>query len=126
MSPLRPTAGQTHSRIAIPMATRPTSATAGTTPVVSDERRPTIIDAVYASDRRRDPVALRETARHSADVARPGRVAADGVRHRATAVEQALELALVERDRADLALELVADVRVLGGQGDARRQAVEG
>src|SRR4051812_40066498 len=125
-SPFSPTAGQTHSRIPMPTANSDANATARRTPVEVDARRPTIIDAVSASGGRRDPVALREAARHPADVARSRRVSADGVRHRATAVEQALELALVERDRADLALELVADVCVLGGQGDARRQAVEG
>src|SRR4051794_20939838 len=125
-SPFSPTAGQTHSRIAMPTAKSDANATARRTPVEVDARRPTIIDAVSASGGRRDPVALREAARHPADVARSRRVPADRVRHRATAVEQALELALVERDRADLALELVADVRVLGGQGDARGQPVEG
>ena len=45
--------------------------------------------------------------------------------HRLDVAEQPVDLALVHRDAADLALELVADVGVAGRQVDALGDAVE-
>src|SRR2546423_5351500 len=76
------------------------------------------------SDRFRGPVALGE----SVDVAkRPNlaAVAADRVGHLPPAAKQAIDLARVQPDAGDLALELIRDVRVLRFERDVGRQRVE-
>src|SRR5688500_5939576 len=89
-------------------------ATNGVTPEV--ERR-------AASDAARHPVPLGRPVDAAGD---PHRLAvpAHRVAHLARAVEQPLDLALVDADARDLAFDLVADVRVRREDADLARQRV--
>src|SRR4051812_40531409 len=116
MSPVSPLVGSSATRIA--MAARTVTARRSRSRVV---QALAAADAVIGSGRRAHPVPL-GVARHADELARRRRVRADAVGHRLRAPEQPVDLALVQRDAADLALDLVGDVRVLGAQQDTLGQ----
>src|SRR4051794_2714350 len=116
MSPVSPLLGSSATRIA--MAARTVSAR---------RRRSRVVQALPAGDevigsgRRAHPVPL-GVAADADELARRRRVRADAVGHRLGAAEQPVDLALVQRDAADLALDLVGDVGVFGLQQDPVRE----
>src|SRR5512147_409687 len=99
----RPSPGSSTTRIATPAIKRPASAAIS----VGDQRSPAT-PAVIGSDAAGCPVALGRSI-HATQLGhrpavRPGRVG-----HGAGVVEEPLDLALVQVDAHDLALELVGD-----------------
>src|SRR6188768_2428510 len=71
-----------------------------------------------------DPVTLGGTG-HGTQLGHRVAVGSDGLGHFLVAVEQPLQLALVDRHAGDLALELVRDIRVDRRDADAVRDALE-
>src|SRR4051794_26341204 len=76
------------------------------------------------SDAARDPVTLGGSS-DATDLGHRPAVGTNGVGHLSRAVEQSLELALVQADAHDLALELVCHVGELGDDADVRRETGE-
>ena len=119
-SPLRPSAGSSAIRITMPgdedddRARRRATTTSArsSAPGSAAQTRP---DAQYRSA---DPATSPMLGHRPA-------VGADRLGHLALAVEQALDLALVQADAHDLALELVGDVGVLGPDADVVGQRRE-
>src|SRR6478672_3030733 len=112
MSPVRPLLGSSATRIA--MAARTVTARSSRSRVV--QALPAG-DAVIGSGRRAHPVPL-GVAGDPAELAGRAGVRADPVGHRFRAAEQAVDLALVQGDAADLALDLVGDVGISGAEED--------
>src|SRR3954470_15431551 len=117
ISPLRPSEGSSSSLMTAPRTTA--------APSQSRSRRPSRGRAgVTASDAAGHPVALRGAV----DVAQLGQhpsVAPHGVGHLLGAVEQPFDLALVDPDPGDLALELVGHVGIGREDADIGREALE-
>src|SRR3954453_9983884 len=113
-SPARPAVGRSASRIPI-AATMPATTNAMRAGVHSHARSGSGV--ICRSDPLGDPVALGEPVdpAERADLS-PER--ANGVGHLSCPAEQPIELALVEPDAGDLALELVGDVRIFRGERD--------
>src|SRR6476646_1456691 len=118
-SPRSPDVGRRISRMTIPAASATRSARSG-----RPDRRRAGASIGIGSDPAGDPVPLGRAI----DLADPGDRAGmrpDRVSHLDRTVEQPLDLALVQGDAADLALELVGDVRVLGEDAHVAWQARE-
>src|SRR5262245_9663739 len=112
-SPLSPTVGSNATRISIPANSTITSVA-----IHGHDQRSVAAAWLDCSDAAGGPVPL-GGASHPAELGQCSPVGPDGVGHMLVPVEKPLELALVQADAHDLALELVGDVGVLGDHADA-------
>src|SRR5262245_21558499 len=115
-SPLRPSPGSRRARMTIPAANTTTSAMTWRA-----DHRSVSAPGFSGSDAVGRPVPL-GGAIDRAELRDGLAVLADGLRHGLRPVEEPVELALVEVDAHDLALELVGDVRVFGRDAHVRRE----